>query len=135
MSNDTRDRMQELARAIEAIIPPGTGFAVLCFDSDRPGEGPRGALEYASNAKREDICRAMLEFVQKSAEHFGQHELQRLLTTQAEIDESEKEILMMALAESANTHPGHEAALAMLANKFDGMALFVKMKRIFRGPG
>ena len=103
--SDTRDRMQDAARAVAAILPPGTGFVVLAFDFDKPGKGPRGRLEYVSNAKRTDICRAMLEFVEKSSRGFGQHEAERLLTTQVELSEPQRQIVLWALRHLAELHP------------------------------
>jgi len=58
-TNDIRDRLRDTARAVEVTLPPGTGFIVLAFDF---GEG--GRLEYISNARREDVLKTLLEFVE-----------------------------------------------------------------------
>lgn len=126
--SDTRDRMQDAGRAIESIIPPGTGFALLCFDHGKPG----GRIEYVSNSRREDICRTMIEFVQKSAQSFGTHELERLLTTQLEMDEIEKDLLLYAMAECAKKHPLYDPAFTAIAERLEGMPLFLRFKR--EGP-
>lgn len=57
-TNDVRERLQELARTISVTLPPYTGFALLCFDF-----GSNGRLEYVSNANRESIVKAMIEFI------------------------------------------------------------------------
>ena len=64
MTNDIRDSLQETARAIEARLPPHTGFFLLAFDfGDKPGR-----MEYTSNARREDVLKLMLEFIEKSVD-------------------------------------------------------------------
>lgn len=68
--SDVTDRLQEVARAVETILPPETGFVVLAFDlgSDKPGR-----LEYVSNGEREDVVKAMKEFIEKTEGAWGQH--------------------------------------------------------------
>ena len=69
-TNDVRERMQETARMIATYLPPGTGYVLLAFDQgDRPG----GRLEYVSNSRREDVARAMLEFIGKVSNTWGTH--------------------------------------------------------------
>jgi hypothetical protein len=46
VSNDIREAMQETARAVQARLPPGTGFIVLAFDFTRPEYKGRMAMEY-----------------------------------------------------------------------------------------
>ena len=104
--SDTRERMQEVARAVAVILPPGTGFVVLAFDSDKPGANPSGRLDYVSNANRADICRAMIDFIHRSAENFGEHELERLLTRSIELNEEECKLVRWAL-ENAGVWPNH----------------------------
>lgn len=68
-TNDVRERLQEVARTIQAILPPSTGFALLCFDF-----GPNGRLEYISNGEREDIVKAMVEWIRKTeGGKYGKH--------------------------------------------------------------
>jgi hypothetical protein len=95
--SDTRNRMQDVARSVASILPPGSGFVVLAFDFDKPGKGPTGRLDYVSNAQRPDICRAMIEFIQKTVSSFGEHELERLLTRQVELTEEECRLVRWAL--------------------------------------
>lgn len=68
--SDVSERMQELARTVEVILPPGTGFVVLAFDL-----GVRSSrMEYVSNAQRESIVLAMREFIVKTEGRFGEHQ-------------------------------------------------------------
>jgi hypothetical protein len=57
MTNDIRDRLQDTARAVEATLPPGTGFIVLAFDM------MGGRLEYISNGDRADCIKLMQEWI------------------------------------------------------------------------
>lgn len=70
-TNDTRERMQEVGRYISTILPPYTGFVFLAFDFD----GKPCKMEYISNAKREDVLKAMNEFIvkNKSPDNWGKH--------------------------------------------------------------
>lgn len=52
--------MQHLSEVIKPEIPVGMGFCVLVFDY-----GPNGNLFYASSASREDMLRALEEFISK----------------------------------------------------------------------
>lgn len=61
MSNDIRDRLEDTARAVQAQLPPHTGFIVLAFDF-----GSGGKLEYVSNADRRDVVKVMREFIQRT---------------------------------------------------------------------
>lgn len=68
-TNDVRERMQEIARTVQAILPPGTGFIVMAFDFDTT----QGAMEYVSNAQRKDVIKAMGEFIAKTERTWGKH--------------------------------------------------------------
>jgi len=54
------EEARKLARVIGGTLPEGIGFALLLFDF---GEG--GNLTYLSNAQRDDMLRALQEFMQK----------------------------------------------------------------------
>lgn len=67
MSNDfeVRDEIAEkairvLGGAIKETIPPGMGFTLFLFEY-----GSGGNMFYASSAKREDMVRSLVEFVEK----------------------------------------------------------------------
>jgi hypothetical protein len=108
--SDTRDRMQDAGRAAQVILPPGTGFVLLAFDFDMPGQNPTGRLDYVSNANRADVCRAMIGFIHKTAEGFAEHELERLLTRSVEPTEEECKLVRWALLNGGVTeeHPTFE---------------------------
>ena len=72
MTNDIRERMQETGRYIATILPPNTGFVLLAFDfvDQRPGVA---RMEYIANGKREDVVKAMKEFIGKTEQGWGEH--------------------------------------------------------------
>jgi hypothetical protein len=71
--SDTRDRLQETAAMISTILPPHTGFVLLAFDFKTGGR-----MEYVSNGRREDVIKAMKEFIDHAtAENFGRHAADR----------------------------------------------------------
>lgn len=71
-SDEVKNKMQEIARTVKKMIPEGCGFAVLVFDT---GDKPGRRLNYVSNCKRDDIVRAMEEFIDVTDdERFGTHE-------------------------------------------------------------
>lgn len=69
LNNDVRERMQEVAGAVQAILPPFTGFVVLAFDLDKA----HGRLEYVSNGDREGVVKAMKEFIENTEKGWGEH--------------------------------------------------------------
>jgi len=122
--------MQETAGLIGSVLPPGTGFVLLAFDF-----GPNGRLEYVSNAKREDVVKAMIEFIAKTAAAFGEHERETLLGTRwFEIAEEERQMIALALARLAVERPGWDDALARLAAKFHASEMFDEFKKTNQQP-
>lgn len=61
-------KMGTIAKKIDEEIPNGFGFAVLVFNF---GEGKNNEMMYASNANREDIVKAMKEWIEKTENTFG----------------------------------------------------------------
>ena len=55
--------LQEIAQDIKAKLPEGMGFALLAYEF---GDDEGRRMLYASNSKREDVMKAMLEFVDKN---------------------------------------------------------------------
>ena|SRR5436190_8771198 len=53
-----RERMQEMARAVDDHLPPGYGFIVFAYPFE-----PGGRMEYCANGQREDCIRAMKEWI------------------------------------------------------------------------
>lgn len=55
--------LQEIMREIKNKLPEGMGFALLAYEfGDKEGR----RMLYASNSNREDVMKAMLEFVDKN---------------------------------------------------------------------
>lgn len=50
---------REIAEAIQHLMPPGAGFALLLFDM-----GEEGNMAYVSDARREDMLKALRELLQ-----------------------------------------------------------------------
>ena len=57
---DAEKMLNEIGALLRSACPPGYGFSLLIFSF---GEG--GNLFYTSNAQREDMIRAMQEFIAK----------------------------------------------------------------------
>ena len=57
---EVREKMNEMAKAIEGQLPSGMGFVFCVFDF---GEG--GFMNYISNSERADMLKAMKEFIAK----------------------------------------------------------------------
>ena len=57
------DMMQEIMQEIKNKLPEDMGFTLLAYEfGDKDGR----RMLYASNSKREDVLKAMLEFVDKN---------------------------------------------------------------------
>lgn len=56
--------LKEIGQILKVACPSGYGFSLLVFSF---GEG--GNMFYTSNAQREDMIRAMQEFIQKFREN------------------------------------------------------------------
>ena len=55
--------LQEIMQEIKNKLPEGMGFALLTYEfGDKEGR----RMLYASNSNREDVMKAMLEFVDKN---------------------------------------------------------------------
>lgn len=52
--------MNDIGKALGAQMPKGWGFTLLMFTY-----GPDGDMFYISSAQRDDMLRAMAEFIQK----------------------------------------------------------------------
>lgn len=63
--NEEAEKMlKEIGHLLKAACPKGYGFSLLVFSF---GEG--GNMFYSSNAQREDMIRAMREFIAKFREN------------------------------------------------------------------
>ena len=59
-------KMQTIARKVKEELLDGFGFVVLSFIFDNPGQ-----MMYVSNANREDIVKAMKEWIEKTENNYG----------------------------------------------------------------
>ena len=57
------DVLQEIAKDIKEKLPEKMGFALLTYEF---GDIDDGKMMYVSNSNREDVLKAMLEFVDKN---------------------------------------------------------------------
>ena len=55
--------MQDIAKDISQKLPEGMGFTLLAYEF---GEVDDKKMLYVSNSNREDVLKAMLEFVNKN---------------------------------------------------------------------
>ena len=59
----TNDILQDIMKDIKKKLPEGMGFTLLAYEfGDKEGR----RMLYASNSNREDVLKAMLEFVNKN---------------------------------------------------------------------
>lgn len=63
-----KSKMQKIAKKVDEELPNGYGFVVLAFNF---GEGKDNEMMYVSNANRQDIVKAMKEWIKKIEENFG----------------------------------------------------------------
>lgn len=60
---EVNDMLQEIMQEIKNKLPEGMGFTLLAYEfGDKDGR----RMLYASNSNREDVLKAMLEFVDKN---------------------------------------------------------------------
>ena len=55
--------LQDISNEIKNKLPEGMGFALLAYEF---GDGENRRMLYISNSNREDVLKAMLEFVDKN---------------------------------------------------------------------
>jgi len=66
-----RETLPEIAKDISNKLPENYGFCTLVFQF---GDGPNRRMSYVSNANRQDIGRAMIEWLQATeGNKFGKH--------------------------------------------------------------
>ena len=63
-----KSRMQQIAHLIEDSLPEGYGFTLLTY---KFGEEPNNEMIYVSNSNREDVVKAMKEWIEKTENNFG----------------------------------------------------------------
>ena len=68
MNEFVKSKMQKIAKKVDEELPNGYCFVVLAFNF---GEGKDNEMMYVSNANRQDIVKAMKEWIKKTEENFG----------------------------------------------------------------
>ena len=61
-------RLHNIAKNIDDRLPDGFGFCLLTFPF---GEQKNGEIMYVSNANREDIVKAMKEWIDRTENNFA----------------------------------------------------------------
>ena len=62
--------LEIMSGLIQTVIPEDYGFVLLTY----PHDSSEGRLYYSSNSKREDVTRAMAEFIEKTKDCYGKHD-------------------------------------------------------------
>lgn len=57
------DMLQNIAKDIKGKLPEGMGFALLAYEF---GDADDKRLMYISNSNRDDVMKAMVEFLEKN---------------------------------------------------------------------
>lgn len=60
---EANDALQSIAKEIKERLPENMGFALLAYEF---GEAEDKRMLYVSNSNREDVMRAMVEFLEKN---------------------------------------------------------------------
>ena len=68
MNEIVKSRMQKIAQKVDEELPNGYSFVVLTFNF---GKGIDNEMMYVSNANRQDIVKAMKEWIEKTEDNFG----------------------------------------------------------------
>lgn len=64
-----KGKLQNIAQNIDKELPEGFGFALLTFKFNT--EPDTSELMYVANANRQDIVKAMKEWIEKTENNFG----------------------------------------------------------------
>lgn len=64
-----KGKLQNIAQNIDKELPEGFGFALLTFKFNT--ETDTSELMYVANADRQDIVKAMKEWIEKTENSFG----------------------------------------------------------------
>ena len=66
VEDKVKSHMKHLAHTIEANIPDKWGFILMTYPHKTKGE-----LIYVSNSNREDVVKALKEFIEKTENTYG----------------------------------------------------------------
>lgn len=64
-----KSKLQEIARKVDNELPEDFGFIVLTFKFNAKPDTAQ--MMYVSNANRDDVIKAMEEFIQKTKGNYG----------------------------------------------------------------
>lgn len=67
----SKDVMQDLARHIQSKIGKNYGFSLLIYEHNND----TGRMNYVSNSQREDVIKAMKEFIEQTEGNWGTHKI------------------------------------------------------------
>ncbi len=62
-----KNKMQDIARMVKKEIPSQYGFILLTFEHNSNA----GDMIYVSDSNREDVIKAMEEFIEKTKNNYG----------------------------------------------------------------
>ncbi len=65
-----KGKMQDIARMVKKEIPSQYGFILLTFEQNSNA----GDMIYVSDSNREDVVKAMKEFIEKTKNNYGNEE-------------------------------------------------------------
>jgi hypothetical protein len=63
-NREIQKHLREMGRTIKDSMPAGWGFTLLMFDYNKT-PGDNGSMFYLSSAERDDMLKAMVEFVER----------------------------------------------------------------------
>ena len=64
-----KSKLQGIAQKVKNELPEGFGFVVLTFKFNEKPDTAQ--MMYVSNANRDDVVKAMEEFIQKTKDNYG----------------------------------------------------------------
>jgi hypothetical protein len=70
-STEVESALRTLAKRISPDVPKGFGFTLMLFSYGQTGlakEGPAGSMFYISSARRDDMVKAMREFISRNTQ-------------------------------------------------------------------
>lgn len=67
LEEKVKEKMQDIARMIKSEIPREFGFVLLTFAH----ESENWQMIYVSDSNREDVVKAMEEFIEKTKNNYG----------------------------------------------------------------
>ena len=62
-----KGKMQDIAKVVKALIPKDYGFILLTFEHNTN----KGNMIYISDSDREDVVKALEEFIEKTKDTYG----------------------------------------------------------------